>query len=346
MVQTGNRGRSFAGSSTRASSLPAGGREDRHGFARHLSLARHPGGEPSTKYTHRLRVLFVINALSGPRRRNDLHAVIRQNCGAWKYDIEVCGTKEELPRLIAQASAAGVGVIYAVGGDGTVHEVARHLVNTPLTLGVLPTGSGNGFARHLGMPLRSDASLRACQGLRVETIDTASVNGRPFVGVMGLGFDAWVAEAFAGAGTRGMRTYVRVGLQGFRRFRAEDYQLVIDGVAVDVRAFIVAVANSSQYGNNARIAPLASLQDGLLDITIIERVGILGAPLLLARLFAGGLHHAAGVTVRTGRRVEVGRASAGAAHLDGEPVTMPAAMTVEIVPRSLRVIVPDLARIF
>ena len=146
-----------------------------------------------------LRVLFVINALSGPRRRNDLHAVIQQNCSGWTYDVVPCGTKEDLHNLVAQASASGVKIIYAVGGDGTVHEIARHLIGTPLALGVLPTGSGNGFARHLGLPLQSAASLRACRGLRVQTIDTATVNGRPFVGVMGLGFDAWIAEAFAGA---------------------------------------------------------------------------------------------------------------------------------------------------
>lgn len=269
--------------------------------------------------------------------------MIRTHCRAWDYDVSPCGAREDLAGLITRAAESGVEVIYAVGGDGTVHELARHLIGTPLALGVLPTGSGNGFARHLGLPLQSAASLQACRSLRSETIDTATVNGRPFVGVMGLGFDAWVAEAFAGAGTRGMRTYLRVGLRGFRRFQAEDYALTIDGVALDRRAFVVAVANSSQYGNNARIAPLASLQDGLLDITIIERAPLLGAPLLLARLFTGSVHRSAGVTVRTGRRVEIVRASAGAAHLDGEPITLPAKMTVEIVPRSLRVIVPDRA---
>lgn len=270
--------------------------------------------------------------------------MIRKHCGSWEYDVSPCGAREDLPELVSRASADGVQVIYAVGGDGTVHELARHLIGTPLALGILPTGSGNGFARHLGLPLQSGPSLQACQGLRSETIDTATVNGRPFVGVMGLGFDAWVAEAFAGAGTRGLRTYLRVGLKGFRRFEAQDYRLRIDGVPLERRAFVVAVANSSQYGNNARIAPLASLQDGLLDITIIERVPLLGAPLVLARLFSGTLHRSAGVTVRTGRRVEILRDREGAAHLDGEPLLLPESLTVEIVPRSLRVIVPDVPR--
>ncbi|MEO6259843.1 MAG: YegS/Rv2252/BmrU family lipid kinase, partial [Thermoanaerobaculia bacterium] len=291
-----------------------------------------------------LRVLFLVNARSGPRRRDDLQAVIQANCLDWSYDVAACGTREELPGLISHASAEGVEVIYAVGGDGTIHEIARHLIGTSMALGVLPRGSGNGFARHLGLPLQPAAALQACRGLRIETIDTATVNDRPFVGVMGLGFDAWIAEAFAGAGTRGMRTYVRVGLQGFRRFEAQDYSIRIDGETIERRALIVAVANSSQYGNNARIAPLASLQDGLLDITIIERVPILGAPLLLARLFSGSVHRSPGVTTRTGRRVQIVRARAGAAHLDGEPVTLPDTMTVEIVPRSLQVIVPDRSR--
>src|SRR5205085_5706556 len=128
---------------------------------------------------------------------------------------------------------------------------------------------------------------RSCRGGRVVTIDTARVNGMPFLATMGVGFDAAIAEAFANAGTRGLRTYVRVGLREIHRFRADEYEISVDGATRRQRAFVVAVANAAHYGNNARIAPLASLQDGVLDVVIVSDVTLLQAAALLPRLFRG-----------------------------------------------------------
>lgn len=290
-----------------------------------------------------MKTLFLVNPRSGVARRHDLGPLIRET---WNFEHEIlsCGRIEELDDVIRFATANGVRVVYAVGGDGTVHEVAKRLVNTDLTLGVLPTGSGNGLARHLGLPLELRASLRACNALRIETIDTATVNGAPFVNMMGVGFDAWVAGAFSSAGTRGLRTYVRVGLRGLARYASEEYELTIDGETTRQRAFVIAVANASQYGNNARIAPLASLQDGLLDVTVIEHPSFIRMPILAAQLFAGNLHRAHGVSTFRGRRITITRLIPGPTHLDGEPLTMPESLTIEIVPQSLRVIVPENTR--
>ena len=290
-----------------------------------------------------MKTLFLVNARSGANRRRDLTPLIRDT---WKFEHEIlsCGSKEELDDVIVSASANGVRIIYAVGGDGTVHEIAKRLINTELTLGILPIGSGNGLARHLSLPLEPRTSLRACCGLRIETIDSATVNGTPFVNAMGIGFDAWVADAFATAGTRGLQTYLRVGLRGFARYTAEEYELTIDGETTRRRALVIAVANASQYGNNARIAPLASLQDGILDVTLIEHASIFRMPILAARLFAGSLHRGRGVSTYRGRNITIARAAPGPAHLDGEPLTMPESLAIEVVPRSLRVIVPLTAR--
>jgi diacylglycerol kinase (ATP) len=294
-----------------------------------------------------VKTLFLVNARSGANRRLDLTPVIRDT---WQFEHEIlaCGSKEELDDVIGSAAANGVRIIYAVGGDGTVHEIAKRLINTDLDtgliLGILPTGSGNGLARHLSLPLEPRASLRACGFLRIETIDTATVNGMPFVNAMGIGFDAWIADAFSRSGTRGLPTYVRVALRGFARYASEEYELTIDGETMRRRAFVIAVANASQYGNNARIAPLASLQDGVLDVTLIEQASFLRMPILAAQLFAGNLHRTRGVSTFRGRRITITRSAAGAAHLDGEPVTIPASLAIEIVPRSLRVIVPESAR--
>jgi diacylglycerol kinase (ATP) len=290
-----------------------------------------------------VKTLFLVNARSGANRRLDLTALIRET---WQHEHEIfaCGSKEELDDVIGDAAAREVRIIYAVGGDGTVHEIAKRLINRDLALGILPTGSGNGFARHLGIPMNPRASLRACGDHRIATIDTAAVNGTPFINAMGIGFDAWIADAFANAGTRGLQTYVRVGLRGLARCVAEEYEVAIDGEVMRRNAIVVAVANGSQYGNNARIAPLASLQDGLLDVTLIESAPFLRMPMLLAQLFSGSLHRARGVTTFRGRAITITRASSGPAHLDGEPVTMPESLSIAIVPSSLKVIVPKLAR--
>jgi diacylglycerol kinase (ATP) len=161
---------------------------------------------------------------------------------------------------------------------------------------------------------------------------------------MGMGFDAMVAERFAMSEVRGLKTYVREGVIAFRRFHAEEYDITIDGQATHDRAFVVAVANSAHYGNNARIAPLASLQDGLLDVVIVHDAPLLRALLLLPRLFRGTLHGAADVKMMRAAEVSIRRQAPGPAHLDGEPYVLPAELHVRVVAQSLKVLVPDAAR--
>ena len=287
-----------------------------------------------------MKVLFIVNRRSGTRRKRDIADVIRQSC-VWDYGIAESERKEDLDRIIGDAHANGVDVVYAVGGDGTVHEVAKRLIGKPLALGVLPTGSGNGFARHLGLPMDAHRSLQSCSQQRIVEIDTATVNGMPFVGTMGVGFDAWIAEQFATSTSRGFRSYALITLRGLLGYQSIDFDVTIDGERGKRSALIIAIANASQYGNNARIAPLASLQDGMLDVVIINRLSLFAVPAAAARLFAGSLDRSKGVTMLRGKRIEIRRGAGGAAHVDGEPVSMPEQLTIEVVPRSLRVLVPD-----
>jgi YegS/Rv2252/BmrU family lipid kinase len=287
-----------------------------------------------------VKALFIVNERSGRKRGYDIAGVIRRAC-PFEHEIAPCGRKEELDAMIDAAERTGVDVVFAVGGDGTVHETAKRLTGRGPALGILPTGSGNGFARHIGLPLDPAATLAACGTGRVVTIDTAMVNEHPFLGIMGVGFDAVIAERFASSTVRGLATYVKEGLRAFTSFRAEEYEIVIDGKSVRRRAFVVAVANSGQYGNNARIAPLASVQDGLLDVVILNETSLLAVPPLLARLFSGSFDRAGSVTTMRARELTIRRASAGAAHLDGEPITLPAELRVGVRPASLRVLVPN-----
>lgn len=289
-----------------------------------------------------MKCLFVVNARSGPRRKIDVARVIRDHCerSSIPFELRSCERKEDLDDLIAQAERERYDVLFAVGGDGTVHEVAKRLIGTSLALGIVPTGSGNGFARHVGLPIATQATLTASGSGRIVTIDTATVNGFPFVAVMGAGFDAVIAHRFAESTKRGLQTYVLKGLKAFAGYRPAEYEIEIDGQMVHRRAFVVAVANSSQYGNNARIAPLASLQDGLLDVVTVDHVSMFSALPLLVRLFNGTLHRSGRSTVAQGKHIVIRRQSAGPVHLDGEPVMLPADLVVRVVPSSLRVLVP------
>lgn len=285
-----------------------------------------------------MKPLFILNARSGAVRTRDLPAMIRRCCQLEEYDIAGCERKEDLDSLVARARRDGFDAIVAVGGDGTVHETARRLVGGPLALGVVPTGSGNGFARHMNLPMEPDDAVRALAHAHPVSIDTAEVNGFPFVGVMGIGFDAEVAHRFATLPERGLRAYVRAGLAAIGGYEARRYELEIDGERIVTTAMLVTVANTSQYGNDARIAPHASVTDGALDVVIVRDAGLHASPLLLARMFTGTIDRSDAVITRTARKVTI-RRPPGPAHLDGEPVELPEEMTVRVVPRSLHVLV-------
>lgn len=290
-----------------------------------------------------MKALFLVNERSGRRRDFDVVELIRRT-SPFDHRIVSCERKEDVDAIVDDAERDGIDIVYAVGGDGTVHETARRLVGRKPALGILPIGSGNGFARHIGLPTDAAVSLAASRGGRIETIDTALVNEHSFLGVMGVGFDAMVADRFASSSVRGLGTYIRVGWRAFAEFKAGAYEITANGETMRRTAFVVAVANSGQYGNNARIAPLASLQDGLLDVVIIEDAHLLDAALLLARLFRGTLHRARGVTMLQTAEVTIRRQDAGPAHLDGEPITLGAELHVRVNPASLRLLVPDATR--
>jgi YegS/Rv2252/BmrU family lipid kinase len=287
----------------------------------------------------RMKPLFVVNARSG-RRNADASSVIREyyDLAKAEYELFACERKEQLDDLVKRARRDGFDVLFAVGGDGTVHELAKRLIGTEIALGIVPTGSGNGFARHVGLPMAARKTLVASSSGRIVTIDTATVNGIPFVGVMGIGFDAAVAHRFGA--TRGLRNYIREGVAEFARYQPAEYEIDVDGTRMQRRAFVLTVANSSQYGNNARIAPIASLQDGVLDVVAIGNVSFFSALPLIVRLFNGTLHRSANATLARGRRIVIRRESEGPAHLDGEPVMLGARLEIRVVPNSLRVLVP------
>ena len=277
-------------------------------------------------------MLFIINPISGKGKK----AKIAQRLLDRGYKVaftEYAGHAEVLAREATE------DVVVAVGGDGTVNEVARGIVGTEKALGIIPCGSGDGLARHLGLSHNIEKALRTIEQGECKRMDTAEVNGRLFLSVCGVGFDAVVSERFAKSGKRGLANYIRQGLRTWRNYEPEKYIVEIDGKERDVEALFITVGNSDQWGNNAKIAPLADCCDGILDITIVEKFGVLEMPWLALRLITGTLQRSRKVYCYKGKEVRIIRECEGAAHADGDWYMESATLNIKILPSALKVIV-------
>lgn len=277
-------------------------------------------------------MLFIINPISGKGKK----AKIAQLLLAKGYKVaftEYAGHAEVLAREATE------DVVVAVGGDGTVNEVARGIVGTEKALGIIPCGSGDGLARHLGLSHNIEKALRTIEQGECKRMDTAEVNGRLFLSVCGVGFDAVVSERFAKSGKRGLANYIRQGLKTWRNYTPEKYIVEIDGKEIDVEALFITVGNSDQWGNNAKITPLADCCDGILDITIVEKFGVLEMPWLALRLMTGTLQRSRKVHCYKGKEVRITRQNEGAAHADGDWYMESATLNINVHPSTLKVIV-------
>lgn len=220
--------------------------------------------------------------------------------------------------LARQALRGGARLVIAWGGDGTVHEVASALVGGDAALGIVRSGSGNGLARALGVsPDPRKAILEACRASPC-AIDAGECGGEPFFNLAGVGLDAEVAEMFdrRGSARRGLHTYLRITARQLLRYRAKAYR--VDGQPTKP-SLLITVANGSQFGNGARIAPDARVDDGLLDVVVFEERSRLRTLCALPRLFTGGIGRVRGVSIRKQASVRIEHDGPLVYHLDGEP---------------------------
>ncbi len=293
-----------------------------------------------------MKTRFIFNPRSGRSRRYaGLPRTIRAFIAEQQLDAAlVCsdhpGHAIELTRA---ALADGCERVVAVGGDGTMNQVAQVLAGSPAALGLVPCGSGNGLALHLGIPTRPRRALAllADPAARVAVIDSGAANGFPFFNVMGVGFDADISRRFNDLPRRGPAAYARAGFEAFRDRRPQQVTVAADGgPPATLDAFLVSVANSDQYGNRARLAPGASVTDGRLDLVAVHPVGFWSALPLFARLFFGSFDRSPRVVRLRGTRFVIRRRVSGLVHTDGETHETDATVEILVRPRSLRLVVP------
>ncbi len=286
-------------------------------------------------------IAFIINPIAGTINKRKLPKVIEKELDAnkWATDIVFTEYKGHATELAAQYARLGFDAVVAVGGDGTVSEVAAGLRDTNTALGIIPIGSGNGLARHLNIPLRVPRAIKMLNHCEPIQIDYGMVGERPFFATCGCGFDAQISESFAAASKRGLKTYVEEIVKNLFTFEPEHYHLTGEGVDLETDAFLITFANANQWGNAAQIAPNASLQDGLLDVVIVSRFPMIAAPSLALQLFTKTIDKDVFInTIRT-KDITLRREKASAFHCDGDPAEAGKEIHIHVVEDGLNVLV-------
>jgi YegS/Rv2252/BmrU family lipid kinase len=268
------------------------------------------------------RIVFILNPISGTHSKKEIPGLIDKLLDKEQFDYELRLTEYagHAAEIAKESAAEGIDVVVAIGGDGTVNEVARSLVHTETALGIIPCGSGNGLARHLCLPLDIKSAIQIINACRIDDFDYGVINGLPFFCTCGMGFDAFISLKFAEAGKRGPITYVENVLKEGLNYRPETYEVEDEMGAKRYKAFLIACANASQYGNNAYIAPGATMKDGMMDVIIMEPFDTLEAPQIAADLFMKTLTNNSKIKTFRTKSLRIHRETEGAIHYDGDPI--------------------------
>ena len=290
-------------------------------------------------------IAFIINPISGAKEtqnaKRKLPKLIMQTLDMeqWLPNIVFTEYAGHATELAHQYARMGFDAVVAVGGDGTVNEVARGLKDTKTALGILPMGSGNGFARHLNIPIRPQKALEMINHREPINVDDGLANGRLFVSTCGTGFDAVVADNFSGSNKRGFMTYLQNTLKVAFSYQPQTYHIVGDGLDVTHKAFLITFANTNQWGYEAMIAPKASVQDGKMDIMLMSSHAILGSASLALRLFTGSIDNSYFMDTIRAKEITLEREEVAPFHIDGDPVEMDKDIHIKIVADGLKVLV-------
>ena len=289
----------------------------------------------------KIKIVFIINPIAGGKNKNHFSKVISSHLNASKFEYELIQTESEKHayELTKAAILNGAEIVVAVGGDGTINEIGSALIGSACTLAIIPYGSGNGLARSLKIPMNTIQAVKLINQFKTAKIDAAKLNEHYFFNMSGMGFDAHISHVFAKDKNRGLLGYVKATFSELKNYRSKNYKIIIDGKTLEEDAFILSVANSSQYGNEAHIAPRAELQDGLLDLVIVKPFPLYLMPLLALRMFLKTADQSKYLISLQGKSILINRNN-NVIHLDGEPKLVTENIQIQILAKAINVIVP------
>ena len=267
------------------------------------------------------RILFIHNPISGGNKQNFLDDFEPFKSDFPQVDIVTTTHVGHARELTAQFKN-DYGTIVAVGGDGTINEIASVLVNTDTPMGIIPYGSANGLAFHLGIPQTIEPALQRLVSGTANPIDVISVGDRVIVNVAGVGFDGHINNLFNQTKLRGLWSYAKLIFTEYMRFKEFSFKLVVDGKQHSGKAFFIVFANTTQYGHNFHIAPNASINDGILHVMVLKKPPFVMVPYLLRQIFKGKILQSKYATEVSGQRVSLD-VREQAAHFDGETLAVP-----------------------
>jgi diacylglycerol kinase (ATP) len=288
------------------------------------------------------KLLFIVNPNAGKKISDYLIDTIRkefpQNV---YYQIVVWKDKNHFKEVLDILHSQDYTDVIAVGGDGTVNQVAKSIIGTSITLGIVPAGSGNGLARSLGLSMKVEEVIKQIYIGKTATIDSGLVNGIPFFCTSGIGFDAHIGNLFATSTKRGLQSYIKITFRELFKYRAKNYTLKFNNQVIERKAFLITVANAGQYGNDFYIAPEASMQDGKFHVVILKPFNPLSVFGLLIKIIKNKAHLSKHIETYTTNKLTIIRSNKDTVHFDGEPAIESAEVNYECKPNSLKVIVGE-----
>ena len=286
------------------------------------------------------KVLFVVNPVSGGISKDRFVRELANAIDKSTLQAEITVTRAAAETMLAakQAANASFDVVVACGGDGTINCIASQLTDSQTALGIIPMGSGNGFARALKIPFKLHNALNALQHGDVQQIDTCKVNENFFINIAGIGFDAHIAGKFHNSQRRGLSTYTSLVLKEFLRYRPELYRIQSGEHTFERQSFFTAVCNGSQFGNDFTIAPQADMKDGMLELIDVKKPSILQVPRLALNALQRKFDANALVSSMQGNLFTIEREKDGLVNIDGEPLKMGMRLEFTVKPCALRVV--------
>ena len=286
------------------------------------------------------KIVFIMNPISGTSDKKDIPYLIEELLDKEQFDYSIRETEYagHAYEIAKESKEQGIDIVVAVGGDGTVNEIGRALVHSNTALGIIPTGSGNGLARHLLIPMKIKGAIQVLNDCEITDLDYGIINEHPFFCTCGVGFDAFISEKFAEAGKRGPITYLENILKEGLKYEPETYEIEAENGTIKKKAFLISCANASQYGNNAYIAPQASMSDGMIDVIIMEPFDALEASQISIEMFNKTLDKNNKIKTFRSKEIKIYRKAPGVIHYDGDPIDTGKEIVVTLKEKGIKIL--------
>ncbi len=288
------------------------------------------------------KLLFIINPISGGKSKSKVDEIIQIQSDLDDFDFEIIYTEYPLhAKEIVEEKATEFDAVIAVGGDGTINEIAKSLSQKGIPLGIIPMGSGNGLARYLGIPLKPKKAVEALFHSKIKEIDTATLNDHFFVSIAGIGFDSLIAAEFEKVKGRGFINYAKLSTKEYFGYNEEKYQIIIDGKKIERQAALVTFANSNQFGLNTIISPQADISDGFIDVCILKKPKLSQMPLLMQQIYTGKADKSSLLEIIKAKHIIIEPNKNGFANVDGESIKVGERVEVSLKAKSLKILIPE-----